>query len=243
MVTEHKRSKPPVGGAPKGPSNAAMLIASVTLVALLSFVLGYLTRGTDEEPTDEPVAAETPVVDTTAKPLDSGKIIESTRVSEPTPTPTPQFLFTKTLTEETAPQKEVPRSDALPQPTPEPKPKSTPKPTVKPTPKPTPAPTAEPKPKTTPKPIRTSGSIRSTPDTFYSVQVAAVGDRNEASRLRIDLGNKGFRSFVIPFMKDGQTFYRVRIGPFKTRGAAERTQKEVAAKTRFKKTLISADKR
>ncbi len=246
MVEQHRRRTPPVGGSPSGPSNATLLIASVLLVALLSFALGYLTRGSSEEEVAD-TTPEAKVVDTTATPLDSKKILASTGVTDPTPTPTPQFLFTQTLTEETPDQAAVPRSDAPPAPpapvtvvtaTPEPtaKPTARPtsKPTVKPTPKPTPRPTVAPT-----KPV----AEKETPGTFYSVQIAAVGDRNEATRLRIQLGNKGYRAYVIPFMKEGLTYYRVRVGPFKTRGAAEREQNNLQTKAGYKNTIISADER
>ncbi|MBF0169497.1 MAG: SPOR domain-containing protein [Nitrospinae bacterium] len=270
MVEQHRRSRPEKSPSnePSGPSKATLLMVSVLLVGLLSFVLGYLTRGSsDEAPTEGKEEARL-VMDTQATTLDSAHILEATGAAAPTTTPTPEFLFPKTLSEETADQAPVPRSDAPPAP---PVPTAamtvtpTPPPTVVPTPTPTPAPVRkESKPAVKAKPasqaeakkppVAKSATVptaapkevvktKDAPGAVYSIQVAAISDRNEAAKLRIQLGNKGYPAYVVPFTKGGSAYYRVRVGPFSNREAAVREAEKLKTRDGYTNTLIGVDQR
>jgi DedD protein len=94
------------------------------------------------------------------------------------------------------------------EPEPEPKPKPAPKPVVKPAPKPAPKPAATPK---------LSG---------WAVQLGSFANQANAKRLAGEVAAKGYSTYLLPLKRDGQTLYRVRVGPEPTRKAAD----ELAAK-------------
>lgn len=52
-------------------------------------------------------------------------------------------------------------------------------------------------------------------------------DREQADRVRGGLVDAGFQAFLSPLAKNGQTMYRVRIGPFATRASAEPVAEKV----------------
>jgi DedD protein len=91
---------------------------------------------------------------------------------------------------------------------PAPKPKPAPKPVVKPAPKPAPKPAATPK---------LSG---------WAVQLGSFANQANAKRLAGEVAAKGYSTYLLPLKRDGQTLYRVRVGPEPTRKAAD----ELAAK-------------
>jgi cell division protein FtsN len=65
------------------------------------------------------------------------------------------------------------------------------------------------------------------------IQVFSTADREQADKVRGSLVGAGFTAFLSPIAKGGQTMYRVRIGPFQSRTAAE----PVAEKVRKERKL------
>lgn len=63
------------------------------------------------------------------------------------------------------------------------------------------------------------------------VQVLSSSDQNAARELLERLRAADFRAFISPLADGGETFYRVRVGPFEHRSDAERVEKEL--KRRF----------
>ncbi len=59
------------------------------------------------------------------------------------------------------------------------------------------------------------------------IQVFSSADREQADRVRGGLVDAGFQAFLSPLAKNGQTMYRVRIGPFATRASAEPVAEKV----------------
>jgi cell division septation protein DedD len=59
------------------------------------------------------------------------------------------------------------------------------------------------------------------------IQVFSSADREQADRVRSTLVDAGFQAFLSPLAKNGQTMYRVRIGPFATRASAESEAEKV----------------
>jgi hypothetical protein len=53
------------------------------------------------------------------------------------------------------------------------------------------------------------------------IQVFSTADKEQADKVRDSLVDAGFAAFLSPIAKGGQTMYRVRIGPFPSRTAAE----------------------
>lgn len=56
----------------------------------------------------------------------------------------------------------------------------------------------------------------------FAVQVAASGDREDAEKIVKTLRSHGFPAFVAPPEKAGDKLYRVQVGPYPTREAAEK---------------------
>jgi DedD protein len=65
------------------------------------------------------------------------------------------------------------------------------------------------------------------------IQVFSTADKEQADKVRDGLVHGGFTAFLSPIAKGGQTMYRVRIGPFSSRTAAE----PVAEKVRKERKL------
>jgi DedD protein len=62
----------------------------------------------------------------------------------------------------------------------------------------------------------------------WSVQVGVFGTRPQADVLERQLRGAGFEAYVSTLgAADGQTRYRVRVGPFRSRGEAERVAERV----------------
>lgn len=61
----------------------------------------------------------------------------------------------------------------------------------------------------------------------WSVQVGSFGVRATSDRIAGDLRNAGLSSFVVAFQANGQTMYRVRVGPARDRAAAEALLRKV----------------
>jgi cell division protein FtsN len=64
----------------------------------------------------------------------------------------------------------------------------------------------------------------------YTIQIQAAMDRNGASEMVQRLQVLGFQSRMVPTELNGQTWYRVVIGPFATQEAAAAAQQEMRAK-------------
>jgi hypothetical protein len=59
------------------------------------------------------------------------------------------------------------------------------------------------------------------------IQVFSTADKEQADKVRDGLVHAGFTAFLSPIAKGGQTMYRVRIGPFPSRTAAEAVAEKV----------------
>ncbi len=59
------------------------------------------------------------------------------------------------------------------------------------------------------------------------IQVFSSADRDQADKVRDRLVSAGLTAFLSPIAKNGQTMYRVRIGPFPSRPAAETVAEKV----------------
>jgi len=74
-------------------------------------------------------------------------------------------------------------------------------------------------------PAATSGSSSGSASTATGgevvIQVLSSEDKQLADQLRERLASSGLRAFLSPISKYGHTLYRVRIGPFPSRSAAE----------------------
>jgi cell division septation protein DedD len=64
----------------------------------------------------------------------------------------------------------------------------------------------------------------------YTIQIQAAMDRNSASAMVQRLKALGFQPYTVPTLLNGQTWYRVVIGPFATQEAAAAAQQEMRAK-------------
>jgi DedD protein len=86
---------------------------------------------------------------------------------------------------------------------------------------PAPAPAAP-----TPAPVRAPRAARSAaapavPKGSYVIQVFSSPDQAQAERIRGKLVGGGQKAYLSPIDRGGRTMYRVRIGPFKSRGDAQ----------------------
>lgn len=103
--------------------------------------------------------------------------------------------------------------------------------TAAPPPPPPPPPTAAPPPSAAPPPPATPPRLAGTPaQEGFIVQVFSSLDQAQARKVRGQLSAGGFTAFIAPLEKDGQTMYRVRIGPYPERAQAERAARDVKAK-------------
>ena len=59
------------------------------------------------------------------------------------------------------------------------------------------------------------------------IQVFSSADKDQADKVRDRLVSAGLTAFLSPIAKNGQTMYRVRIGPFPSRPAAETVAEKV----------------
>jgi sporulation related protein len=78
-----------------------------------------------------------------------------------------------------------------------------------------------------------SGATASAAAGEVVIQVFSTADKEQADKVRDGLVDAGFTAFLSPIAKGGQTMYRVRIGPFPSRTAAE----PVAEKVRKERKL------
>ena len=55
----------------------------------------------------------------------------------------------------------------------------------------------------------------------YVIQVFSSADKSQADRIRAKLAGSGQKAYLSPIERGGRTMYRVRIGPFRSRGDAQ----------------------
>jgi DedD protein len=95
-----------------------------------------------------------------------------------------------------------------------------------------------------PAPSSVSPAIAPTPGRSgagFSVQVGAFKNRQQADAVHRDLRTAGFEAFVTTLgTADGETRFRVRVGPFTSRAEAERTAERMRA-ARSLPTYVAAD--
>ncbi len=87
---------------------------------------------------------------------------------------------------------------------------------------PAPAPTPAPRTTTAPapaEPARSAGQV--------VIQVFSSPEKDQAERIRSQLVRGGQRAFLSPVEVSGRTMYRVRIGPFDSRGDAQKVAEQV----------------
>lgn len=73
----------------------------------------------------------------------------------------------------------------------------------------------------------------------FSIQVAALRDQSDATALVQRLKGKGYQAFVVePFPAGSSAVYRVRVGAFKTRRAAEAVARRLEQEEKFKPWII-----
>lgn len=100
-----------------------------------------------------------------------------------------------------------------------------------------------PLPKKAPTPISasTADQVKTAPITnqnnkneTYQLQVAAFNKKQDADHLKATLLLKGFNAEIIPVLQGKITWFRVIIGPYYSKGEAEKAQVEIAKTERMK---------
>jgi len=62
---------------------------------------------------------------------------------------------------------------------------------------------------------------------FFTIQVGCFSSKQNAQKLQDDLTSKGYDVYITPFQSGGRKLYRVRVGEFVSRVAAEHTEKKL----------------
>ena len=75
----------------------------------------------------------------------------------------------------------------------------------------------------------------------WSVQVSAAAAKDIADHLVQQLIAKGYDSYVVPAEVKGQTYYRVRVGPFATREEAEPMRQSLARQEGYRDAYLTGD--
>jgi DedD protein len=65
------------------------------------------------------------------------------------------------------------------------------------------------------------------------IQVFSSGDQTQANNLVERLRTDGYRAFLSPVEADGRTLFRVRVGPYESRAAAETDANELKRRHRL----------
>ena len=124
-----------------------------------------------------------------------------------------------------------------------PPPRSTPPPPKAATPPPTvsPPPPAPPPPKPSPPPPKPSPPPPAAASgEGFIVQVFSGRDEGQAKKVLATVRRDGYTAFMAPTQRGGQTLHRVRLGPFNTRGAAEKAERDVKRKHKFETWVTAA---
>jgi DedD protein len=78
-----------------------------------------------------------------------------------------------------------------------------------------------------PAPVKAAGKVAAktaepaVPKGSYVIQVFSSADKTQADSIRSKLSGGGQKAYLSPINRGGRTMYRVRIGPFKSRGDAQ----------------------
>ncbi len=71
----------------------------------------------------------------------------------------------------------------------------------------------------------------------FNIQIDAAMDRSNAEQMTARLQKLGYRAFMVPTDIDGQTWWRVRVGPYQSQDEASAAEQELRAK--YKDTVRS----
>jgi cell division septation protein DedD len=72
-----------------------------------------------------------------------------------------------------------------------------------------------------------SASVRHKP---FNIQIDAVMDRSNAEQMSARLQKLGYHAFMVPTEISGQTWWRVRVGPYQSQEEASAAEQELRAK-------------
>jgi len=89
-------------------------------------------------------------------------------------------------------------------------------------------------------PPATTTAVRTPPAgaTGFSVQVIALRDRAASAAIAERLAGKGYNAYVLEPEAGGRsTLYRVRVGPYKTRGEADEARRRLEKEEKFKPSI------
>ncbi len=64
----------------------------------------------------------------------------------------------------------------------------------------------------------------------FNIQIDAAMDRSNAEQMTARLQKLGYRAFMVPTDIDGQTWWRVRVGPYQSQEEASTAEQELRAK-------------
>ncbi len=70
-------------------------------------------------------------------------------------------------------------------------------------------------------------AVKKSASGIYTIQIAAYKDFKDAVTQMAELEKKGFASYRIKALKDGQTWYRVRVGNFESKAVADQYLKKL----------------
>lgn len=133
--------------------------------------------------------------------------------------PKPEAVAPKPHVEQEAPKpKTKPKTKPAPEPKSEPRPKSKPEP--EPMPKPEPKPKPEPAPAPQPQANTSKPPVATAKKPYFVVQIGSFGEENNAMRLIQEL-RRDFPVYYRQGEVGGKQVYRVRVGPYDSREAAE----------------------
>lgn len=72
----------------------------------------------------------------------------------------------------------------------------------------------------------------------YVIQIGAFKNESEANAFIQNMEQKGYKPYIVPFVKDGATWYRVRVGEAKKVEEARRLAGEIYHKENIKAIII-----
>ncbi len=76
-------------------------------------------------------------------------------------------------------------------------------------------------------PTKTADKAPAVPKGSVVIQVFSSPDKAQADRIRTQLAGGGYTAYLSPVEKAGHTMYRVRLGPFTSRGDADKVAEKV----------------
>lgn len=86
--------------------------------------------------------------------------------------------------------------------------------------------------------VTKTSAITSTPSSGWCIQVGAFRTEEEAQRLALDLEKNRYPHFVYQTQINGNTWYRVNIGPFDSPGAAATFKQSRSVGQKFKGAFV-----